>query len=296
MNVDAVIFDKDGTLMDFDAFWVTVSQRVMEELLRRLGREDIGTDALLEALGVHDGVTDPDGMLCWGTYGQISRVVWQVLQERGCGISPEELAVLVEEGYGRYADTGDMKPTCPELKQVLAELKRRGKKLAVVTTDNEPVTRKCLERLGIGELFDRVYTDDGALPPQAGSILRQPFPGLLRHCEGADGYGGGYPERYALCEERGDPGHRHRQARKQPAAPGAPRGGGDRKPGAADTAAGVRQGHIPEINRKRTSAGMRGSPFCCSEKPMSVFWGWIWGGFLPGDWTGSNRSEKIAII
>ena len=35
MNIDAIIFDKDGTLIDFDAFWVSVSCKAIEEVLEK---------------------------------------------------------------------------------------------------------------------------------------------------------------------------------------------------------------------------------------------------------------------
>ena len=47
---------------------------------------------------------------------------------------------------------------------ILTAFKHQGIKLAVVTTDNEVITRQCLQRLGIEELFDVIYTDDGVTP------------------------------------------------------------------------------------------------------------------------------------
>lgn len=39
MRVDGIIFDKDGTLMSFDAFWVSLSVKALEDVLGQLGME-----------------------------------------------------------------------------------------------------------------------------------------------------------------------------------------------------------------------------------------------------------------
>lgn len=164
MNVDAIIFDKDGTLIDFDSFWVAISVRAMEDVLNDLGRTDIPVCEFLTAFGVHDGVTDIDGVLCKGTYEQMGQIVCDILNGHGCSISFDETLRLVIDAYNRNADAGEVKPTCPDLAEVLTELKKQNKKLAVVTTDNEEITRKCLKKLGIEELFDKIYIDDGKTP------------------------------------------------------------------------------------------------------------------------------------
>lgn len=164
MNADAIIFDKDGTLIDFDAFWVTLSVRAMEDILKKLDRTDIPVHEILSAFGVQDGVTDIDGVLCKGTYEQMGQVVHHIFVKYGCNISCGETVKLVIDAYNRNADAGEVKPTCPDLADVLTALKKQNKKLAVVTTDNEEITRKCLKKLGIEELFDKIYTDDGKTP------------------------------------------------------------------------------------------------------------------------------------
>ncbi|MBE6733556.1 MAG: HAD family hydrolase [Ruminococcaceae bacterium] len=178
MNADAIIFDKDGTLIDFDSFWVTISARAMEDILKGLGRTDIPVCEILEAFGVHDGVTDIDGVLCKGTYEQMGQIVHNILNEHGCNISCGETVKLVIDAYNRNADAGEVKPTCPELAEVLTRLKKNNKKLAVVTTDNEEITRKCLKKLGIEELFDKIYTDDGKTPTKPNPYCAVDFSNL----------------------------------------------------------------------------------------------------------------------
>lgn len=164
MKADAIIFDKDGTLIDFDAFWVTVSVKAIEDILNKLGRTDIPACDILTAFGVNDGVTDIEGVLCKGTYEQMGQIVHSILKGHGCNIPLDEAVKLVIDAYNKNADAGQVKPTCPELKEVLTKLKNQNKRLAVVTTDNDKITRKCLKRLGIEELFDKIYTDSGDLP------------------------------------------------------------------------------------------------------------------------------------
>ena len=79
MNADAIIFDKDGTLIDFDTFWVTVSVKAIEDILKKLGREDICVSEILSAFGIHAGVIDIEGVLCKGTYEQMGQILYNIL-------------------------------------------------------------------------------------------------------------------------------------------------------------------------------------------------------------------------
>ena len=173
MNADLIIFDKDGTLIDFDAFWVTISEHAIADILGQLGRTDIPMTEILKTLGVYDGVTDVQSVLCQGTYAQMSAEIHRALTENGVSIDPSVLTPLVTQAYGKHADTGVVKPTGEGLAKTLAALKAQGKRLAVVTTDNEPMTRKCLKALGVEPLFDRIFTDDGKTPTKPDPFCAQ---------------------------------------------------------------------------------------------------------------------------
>ncbi len=164
MFADAIIFDKDGTLLDFDAFWLTISFKALDDVLVRFEKQEVPKEELLESLGVYNGVTDIDGVLCRGTYGQMGQCVYEVLKRYGCTASCDEVVDVVVDAYEKNFDIGEIKPTCQGLTDALIQLKKQNKKLAVVTTDNEKTTRKCLKALGIEEMFDKIYTDDGKVP------------------------------------------------------------------------------------------------------------------------------------
>lgn len=175
MKFDGIIFDKDGTLLDFDAFWVSISIAAIKELLKDLGREDIPVVEVLEALGIRDGATEFDSILCKGTYAQMGEVVHGVLLRHGCVISLEETTRRVLETYTGNVDQGAIRPTCPGLAEALKALWERGVRMAVVTTDHDGMTRRCLEGLGIDAYFERVYAEDGKTPMKPDPFCAEDF-------------------------------------------------------------------------------------------------------------------------
>ena len=179
MKADAILFDKDGTLIDFDAFWVPVTEKAILATLSQLGADADLAAPILEAIGVHNGVTDVDSVLCKGTYAQIGQVVHEVLWRHGVDADRDAVAQRIEKAYEDHMDAGQVQPTCLDLKAVLEKLKKRGKHLAVVTTDNAKVTAFCLKKLVIEQLFDRIYTDDGEFPPKPDPYCAHHFCGLL---------------------------------------------------------------------------------------------------------------------
>ena len=166
MEIKAILFDKDGTLMDHDSFWIDVSVHAAKGLLSDLGREDIPVSEILEIIGVYGDVADKDGLLCKGTYGQIGAAVRSVLCAHGVRISVEEAVRLTVEAYENSAGKGEVIPICENLREVLENLKNRGIKLAVVTVDTPAITHACLEKLGIEDLFVKIYADDGKMTPK----------------------------------------------------------------------------------------------------------------------------------
>ena len=110
MKAKAIIFDKDGTLMSFDAFWVSLSVKALEDVQEKFGMSRDLLDVILEAFGVHDGITDINGVLCKGTYAEMGEIVFAILAEHGCTATREDVITEVEHAYSRNAQAGDVKP------------------------------------------------------------------------------------------------------------------------------------------------------------------------------------------
>ena len=166
MAVKAIIFDKDGTLIDFDSFWISVSVEVIKDLTDRFEMNDIPVCDFLEAIGVKDGVSDIDGVLCKGTYEEIAEAFLNVAKKHGHDLDLSEMSPFVTQSYNKNSRFGDVRGTCDNLRGVLESLKEYGIRLFVVTTDNPEITSLCLEKLGVSDLFEKVFTDDGIIPPK----------------------------------------------------------------------------------------------------------------------------------
>lgn len=166
MKKEIIVFDKDGTLIDFDAYWVTVSVIAIKEVLHMLGKEEASLEKLLQSIGIENGVTDIDGVVCCGTYEETGLAFYEALKEYGETKPADEVAELLTDAYKRNFDAGIIKATCDNLKEVLERLKKEGRTLLVASADRIEYTNHCLTKLGIREYFDAVFADDGIMPPK----------------------------------------------------------------------------------------------------------------------------------
>lgn len=165
----AVIFDKDGTLLDFEALWLAISEAALAEILEKLGADASRLSDILAAYGVEDGVARIDGILCYGTYHDMSEAAYRILARDGITLTQEEFHDLLVGVYHRHMESGSILPICPELRESLLACRRAGHRLFVVTSDDENGAEKCLAALGIRDLFEKVYayTPDRPHKPSA---------------------------------------------------------------------------------------------------------------------------------
>ena len=163
MSIKGIIFDKDGTLMDFEQFWIPVAEHSIEFLLKALGMDMTLKDKLLNEIAGDKGVS---GVLCCGTYKDVSECFKRVLHENGFNADSGKLHEITREAFHSSICVGRVAPVCERLTDVICDFKSRGIKLLLATTDDEYITKKCLDKLRIAKYFDEIYTDDGLNPPK----------------------------------------------------------------------------------------------------------------------------------
>lgn len=166
MKTEAVFFDKDGTLLDFDALWVKVSECAIREIVNRVGMPDIDVDDILEELGVKDGITDINSVLCYGTYMQISEKIYEIMMKKCCAVEHSKFISITETAYKNASDKGEIVPINKNICGILHKIRDMGIKTALVTADSPFMTEKCIYELGMKDCFDEIYTDDGKYPPK----------------------------------------------------------------------------------------------------------------------------------
>jgi len=156
MRADGILFDKDGTLFDFDATWVAW----IEALVARWGGGDPARRAALAAAVGFDPdrrAFDPASIVIAGTPDEAAAVIAPVL-----GMALPEIAATLNAEAAR-APMAEAVPLGP----LLTGLRARGLRLGVATNDAEAPARAHLSAAGVVDLFDYIAGSDsghGAKP------------------------------------------------------------------------------------------------------------------------------------
>jgi phosphoglycolate phosphatase len=174
MKTKAILFDKDGTLLNFDAFWISLAKAAMVELFDSL-QVEFPEREVMESIGVKDGKTDINGVLVHGTYGDMAEVIHPILVRGGYQGTVTEVRDMAADLFPKLASAGEILPDCEDLRGVLEQLRNAGMTLAVVTSDTPDMTEKCLEELGVSEYFTVIYSDDGVLPNKPDPYCAEKF-------------------------------------------------------------------------------------------------------------------------
>jgi phosphoglycolate phosphatase len=169
-GIDLVVFDKDGTLLDFHATWGGWA-RELGSRLERVARRPVSSD-VFAAIGF-DPVTGriaPTGLLAASTMAAIEDRVATVLR-RWCP-RPSDARWVVEQAWFEPDPVATVVPLA-DLPALFATLRGQGRRLAIATNDDRQPTTRTLAALGIRELVDAVScADDGvAVKPAPDAVL-----------------------------------------------------------------------------------------------------------------------------
>lgn len=156
-----IIFDKDGTLIDFDAMWggwiMTLARHLEAAAYIPIAPQ------LFRAVGFDpaSGAVAPGGPLAVSTMDGIRALAAEVL--RDAGLSAESAEAAVQQGW-YLPDPVALAQPLADLPRLFGDLRARGLRIAVATTDDRGPTEATLAALGIAELVDGLACGDDGFP------------------------------------------------------------------------------------------------------------------------------------
>ncbi|KQO78868.1 haloacid dehalogenase [Rhizobium sp. Leaf262] len=164
-SIAAILFDKDGTLIGYDASWGPVNR----ELARIASQGDAAlADRLLLACGMDPvtGHVEADSLLAAGNTAQIAHG----LVAAG---SPCDIADLTARLDRLFTEAAGQSVAVTDLKALFARLKARGYRLGIASSDNEASIRQLAKRFGFETDLDFVagYDSGHGTKPQPGMVL-----------------------------------------------------------------------------------------------------------------------------
>jgi len=162
-----VVFDKDGTLLDFHTMWGSLLTHAVQALTSRSERGAAAAADMYGALGYDPERcwTDPHGPWAMATTEQGLTILAATLYRRGQPWHVAEGAVRAAWQAATASDAlpGLVHPTT-DLVALFSVLQQAGIRIAVDTTDDRAVTETTLRLLKIDKLIDYVVCGDDDLP------------------------------------------------------------------------------------------------------------------------------------
>lgn len=163
--IEGLIFDKDGTLFDFNATWGGWTRTVLTELAQAAGvaRADLGARV---GYDFETGFAD-DSPVIAGTLAQIAGLLAVGLPEGFELRAPTELMAYLD-ARAAAADVVEVVPLAP----FLAQLQTDGYKVCVMTNDTEGSARAHLAAVSVSGLDAVIGADSGfGAKPDAEPLL-----------------------------------------------------------------------------------------------------------------------------
>jgi phosphoglycolate phosphatase-like HAD superfamily hydrolase len=171
VGIDLVVFDKDGTLIEFDAMWAGWAAGLAAGLERATGLRIRGP--LFELLGFDpaSGRVLAGGALAATPMARLRDLTRSLLV--AAGLSAASADAAVDEAWHAPDPVALARPL-GDVAGLFARLRLSGRRIGVATSDDRGPTERTLAALGLTGLVDAtVCADDGcAVKPAPDMVLR----------------------------------------------------------------------------------------------------------------------------
>jgi len=166
-RADLVIFDKDGTLIDFEYAWGQQTIAGVERLVAAVDGSDILRWDLYRSLGYDPRFrrTAGTGPLATASTAQLYTIAATVLYQHGLGWNEAEAQVKNSfEAVMATTPLSEFVRPVADVKSLVNELRKAKVRIAIVTSDDRSITMEMMTLLGIEDKLDFLACGDDEIP------------------------------------------------------------------------------------------------------------------------------------
>ncbi len=171
VGIDLVIFDKDGTLIEFGAMWSGWALDLAADLERSAGIPIAGPLFAMFGFDPATGRVLPGGGLAATPMARLREATAELLV--AAGLTRPVAHRMLEEDWHAPDPVGLARPLA-DLGSLFRQLRMTGRRVAVATSDDREPTERTLAALGLTDAIDAIAcADDGvAVKPAPDMVLR----------------------------------------------------------------------------------------------------------------------------
>ncbi|WP_084309346.1 HAD family hydrolase [Alkalihalobacterium bogoriense] len=178
VNIKGILFDKDGTLLDFHSVWLTLAEHLVEAIGTKTGfNNHLLKEKLLRSVGVFGNVIESNGILAGGTTKEMAEAFCQYIDIHALGYPTfssfhewlsQEMVELTKQNIDSVQPTTNLQATLSQLieKKII---------LGIATADDFATTTLCLDKLNIGQFFSFIGAADNVPKPKPDPVTLHHF-------------------------------------------------------------------------------------------------------------------------
>lgn len=179
-KIRGVLFDKDGTLIDFNAIWMPLAFELASKFAAAGPAQSIRKNraALLKEIGVNlDGSMSPSSIYASGTMRDIADALYSAAGRLQITLPDKaQFSEVIKENTNSYmAANGNRIRPIDGVACTLDALKQLGLFVGVSTSDSRTNTQLCLEEAGLLQYFDYIGCADTVSSPKPSGDLLMDF-------------------------------------------------------------------------------------------------------------------------
>lgn len=156
--IKGILFDKDGTLIEFNSLWVESTYAMIHSIVKEYSNDNFPekTQEIASLIGLDGNDVKEDALIAGDTSEDIASVISNVLQ-----IDKHSIHKKIDDFfYEEVVNKSDHIKAVGDLVALFKKLKKHHFKIGIVTADNFDVTQFTLNKLGIHEYVDFMATAD----------------------------------------------------------------------------------------------------------------------------------------